>query len=162
VWNQHAYAVTHVGDRGEIPKSSAVKLNWKEPSLNNFRQNVQGDLEALGVPDLTAGGEVGAVVCKGTVATIEARVCNRGTLPMVNGTEVAFYEGSIDGPLLCAAPIPVALKVGECYPVGCDVDLQGQTIDVFVLVDPNTLAQECHDNNNAAVYRGVACGAIPW
>ena len=31
VWNQHAYAVTNVGDHGEIPKTSAVAINWKDP-----------------------------------------------------------------------------------------------------------------------------------
>ena len=161
VWNQHAYAVTHVGDRGEIPKSSAVALNWKQPGLNNFRQNVQGDLEALGEPDLTAGGDVGAVKCDGTVATVEARVCNRGTLPMVSGTEVSFFKDSETGSLLCTAPIAQALKVGECTIVSCKADLGGETVDVFVKVDPQSLSKECHENNNAALYRGVACGAVP-
>ncbi|MBI4701004.1 MAG: hypothetical protein HY744_07575 [Deltaproteobacteria bacterium] len=161
VWNQHAYSVTHVGDLGQLPKSSAVKLNWKDPALNNFRQNVQGDLDALGEPDLTAGGDVGAVQCAGTMATIEARVCNRGTLPMVGGTEVAFYENAPDGPELCSAVIPVALQVGECMVVSCQADLGGKVIDVFVKVDPDSLTKECHENNNAALYKGVGCGQIP-
>jgi len=161
IWNQHAYAVTHVGNFGEIPASSSVAINWNDPDLNNFRQNVQGDLDALGVPDLTAGGEVGVVICDGTVATVEARICNRGTLPMVSGTEVEFREDDIDGELLCTTPIPVALDVGECYVVGCDVDLQGRTIDVFVHVDPQSATDECWENNNAALYRDVACGAVP-
>jgi hypothetical protein len=161
VWNQHAYAVTHVGDRGQSPKTSSVALNWKAPGLNNFRQNVQGDLDALGEPDLTAGGRVGAVKCNGSIATIEARVCNRGTLPMVSGTEVSFFSGSETGPLLCTAPIPTVLGVGECTVVSCDADLGNKVIDVFVKVDPNELSKECHENNNAAVYRGVGCGRVP-
>jgi hypothetical protein len=161
VWNQHAYAVTHVGDRGEIPKSSAVPLNWKQPGLNNFRQNVQGDLDALGEPDLTAGGQVGVVKCDGSLATLEARVCNRGTLPMVSGTEVSFFFGSETGALLCTAPIPTVLQVGECTIVSCQADLGGQTIDVFVKVDPQSLSKECHENNNSAVYYGVGCGLVP-
>ena len=161
VWNQHAYAVTHVGDHGEIPKSSQVKINWKDPKLNNFRQNVQGELEALGVPDLTAGGDVGIVQCEGTMATIEARVCNRGTLPMVSGTEVSFLEGSESGPLLCTAPIPLALGVSECLVVSCQADLGGKTIDVFVKVDPQGLSEECWETNNFALYKGVACGKMP-
>ncbi|MFT3764743.1 MAG: VCBS repeat-containing protein [Minicystis sp.] len=161
VWNQHAYAVTHVGDHGEIPPTSQVKINWKDPALNNFRQNVQGDLEALGVPDLTAGGEVGAVKCQGTLATIEARVCNRGTLPMVSGTEVSFLEGTETGPVLCTAPIPKALQVSECIVVSCQADIGGKTIDVFVKVDPQGLSEECWEQNNTALYKGVACGQIP-
>lgn len=161
VWNQHAYSVTNVGDRGEIPRTSAMKRNWREPGLNNFRQNVQGGLDALGEPDLTVGGQVGTVACKGSVATIEGRVCNRGTLPMVSGTEVRFYDGSETGSQLCATPIPQALDVGECTVVSCEADLGGQTKDVFVKVDPANLSKECHENNNAAVYRGVGCGLMP-
>jgi hypothetical protein len=161
VWNQHAYAVTHVGDFGQTPQTSAVLPNWKQPGLNNFRQNVQGNLDALGEPDLTAGGDVGAVKCDGNMATIEAKVCNRGTLPMVSGTEVSFFNGSETGPLLCTAPIPTALQVGECTVVSCQADLGGQTVDVFVKVDPNSLSPECHENNNAAVYKGVGCGLVP-
>ena len=162
VWNQHAYAVTNVGDRGEIPRTSQVKRNWADPSLNNFRQNVQGGLDALGVPDLTAGGDVGGVVvCQGTVAKIPARVCNRGTLPMVGGTVVGFYEGSETGPLLCSTPIPKALNVSECFVVTCEADLKGKTVDVYVKVDPNGETKECWENNNGAHYAGVACGAIP-
>ncbi len=161
VWNQHAYAVTHVGDAGEIPKTSQVKLNWKEPGLNNFRQNVQGSLAALGVPDLTAGGTVGAVQCEGNIATIEARVCNRGTLPMVGGTKVSFYNGALDGPELCNAPIPVALQVAECDIVSCKTNLGDLEIDVYVLVDPDGETKECWEKNNVAVYYDVACGQVP-
>jgi hypothetical protein len=161
VWSQHAYAVTHVGDHGEIPKSSAVAINWKDPKLNNFRQNVQGGLEPLGEPDLTAGGDVGAVKCDGTIATIEARVCNRGTLPMVSGTEVTFYDGSPQGPELCTAQIPKALDVSECTIVSCKADLMGKKLDIYVLVDPKSMTKECHEKNNAALYQGVECGAVP-
>lgn len=162
VWNQHAYSVTNVGDRGSIPKTSAVKPNWRDPTLNNFRQNVQGGLEAFGEPDLTAGGDIGAVKCTGSVASVEARVCNRGTLPMVRGTEVAFHDGAdATGPVLCTTPVPVALAVGECFNVSCQADLGGKTHDVFVEVDPKGQAAECHEHNNATLYRGVACGAVP-
>jgi len=161
VWSQHAYAVTHVGDYGQIPKSSSVAINWKDAALNNFRQNVQGDLQALGTPDLTAGGDVGAVKCIDTVATIEARVCNRGTLPMVSGTEVSFYDGTLQGPLLCTAQIPIALGVGECTIVNCQADLAGKKVDIYVRVDPQGQTKECYEVNNDALYRGVECGAIP-
>jgi hypothetical protein len=161
VWNQHAYAVTHVGDLGEIPKTSQVKLNWKQSGLNNFRQNVQGELAALGVPDLTAGGTVGAVACEGQIASIEARVCNRGTLPMVSGTKVSFYQAALDGPELCSAPIPVALQVAECAIVSCETPLGDAEIDVYVLVDPDNDTKECWEQNNVALYRDVACGQVP-
>jgi hypothetical protein len=47
VWNQHAYAVTNVGDRGEVPPPGPATPNWRTPGLNSFRANAQGpaDLE---------------------------------------------------------------------------------------------------------------------
>jgi len=161
VWNQHAYAVTHVGDAGESPKSSSVKLNWKDAALNNFRQNVQGGLTALGIPDLTAGGEVGVVDCSTGSAYVEARVCNRGTLPMVSGTEVGFYEGAQNGPELCRATIPFALQAAECMVVGCNATIGDKILDVFVFVDPDSLTEECHEKNNGALYKNVGCGQVP-
>ena len=161
VWNQHAYAVTNIGDDGVVPQTSKTLINWKQPGLNNFRQNVQGSLDALGVPDLTAGGQVGVVDCKGSVATIEARVCNRGTLPMVSGTEVSFYEGSVTGSLLCMVFIFVVLAVGECMVVSCDADLGGKVVDVYVKVDPQSQSKECFESNNFALYKNVGCGKQP-
>ncbi len=104
---------------------------------------------------------MGAVKCNGTVATIEAKVCNRGTLPMVGGTEVAFHEGTETGKELCTAPIPIALGVGECLVVSCQAELGSKTIDVFVKVDPKSLSKECWEQNNSALYKGVACGKVP-
>jgi hypothetical protein len=80
---------------------------------------------------------------------------------MVSGTEVAFFEGSETGKELCTAPIPQALGVGECTVVSCQADLGGKTIDVFVKVDPKSLSKECWEQNNAALYKGVACGQVP-
>ncbi len=40
IWNQHAYHVTNIEEDGTVPLSQRV--NWQEPGLNNFRQNVQG------------------------------------------------------------------------------------------------------------------------
>jgi hypothetical protein len=163
VWNQHAYAVTHVTDTGGIPRTSAVERNWSTTGLNNFRQNVQGRLQGDGKPDLTAGGTVGRVECDGTLANVQARICNRGTLPMVRGTEIAIYEGTQADAAkeLCRVPVPVSLHEAECYPVSCQIDLEERTIDIAVLVDPDDATEECWEGNNFTVYRGVACDQIP-
>ena len=113
------------------------------------------------MPDLTAGGHVGVVACNAGVAAIEARVCNRGTLPMVSGTKVSFYEGGPTGPVLCSAPIPKALGVAECQIVSCDANLGAKVIDVYVKVDPDGASKECWEKNNFALYRGVGCGRQP-
>jgi len=163
IWNQHAYAVTHVGDRGEIPTTSAVARNWRDPTLNNFRQNVQGDLEALGVADLTAASEVGPlmVYCEPDMtATLPAQICNRGTLPLAAGTEIAFRVGAVDGPELCRAPVPTALTVGMCSEVTCTGVLPAGMVDLYVVVDPDGLERECFEGNNFAILRDVRCQRI--
>ncbi|MFO0708386.1 MAG: VCBS repeat-containing protein [Sandaracinus sp.] len=164
IWSQHAYAITHVGDLGEIPRSSAVAVNWRDPELNNFRQNVQGDLEALGVADLTTR-EISdrlRVPCgsDGT-ATLSARVCNRGALPMGAGFVVSFRSGMRDGPELCRASSPVFLGVAECDEVSCTAHLPlGERIDVYVVADPDGEQHECHEGNNVGLQPNVACDTV--
>ncbi|MCZ7679987.1 MAG: hypothetical protein M5U28_14980 [Sandaracinaceae bacterium] len=50
IWNQFAYAVTHVDDRGNVPATPTE--NWRTPGLNNFRQNVRG-AGVFNAPNLT-------------------------------------------------------------------------------------------------------------
>jgi hypothetical protein len=45
--------------------------------------------------------------------------------------------------------------------VSCQADIAGKTIDVFVKVDPMGLSSECWEQNNSAIYHGVACGQVP-
>jgi hypothetical protein len=164
VWNQHAYAVTHVGEHGEIPRTSAVARNWDDPMLNNFRQNVQGDLDALGVPDLTASEISGRLrlPCDATGhAMLRARVCNRGALPMAAGYEVSFRSGSMDGAELCRASSPSFLGVGECGEIGCEAVLPTDVaIDVYVVTDPDMTSEECHEGNNWGLQPNVACDTV--
>ncbi len=161
IWSQHAYAVTHVGDHGEIPATSAVEVNWREPALNNFRQNVQGGLDALGIPDLTVGGGE-RVECTEETPQIWARVCNRGTLPVPAGTPVSFHADAVDGELLCATEVDEVLPVGGCVEVGCDADVRGRDVDLYVVIDGANQTDECYEGNNVAFYPGVGCpSAIP-
>ena len=164
VWNQHAYAVTNVGDRGEIPRTSAVARNWRTAGLNNFRQNVQGALDALGVPDLTTAAisERLRVPCEldGT-ATLRARVCNRGALPMAAGFVVEFRAEARDGVPLCRASSAVFLGVGECAETSCVAVLPtDRAIDVHVVADPDATSTECLEGNNYSLQPNVACDTI--
>ena len=164
IWSQHAYAITHVGDLGEIPRSSDVAMNWREPRLNNFRQNVQGDLEALGVADLTTreiSDRLRVPCASDGTAMLSARVCNRGALPMGAGFEVSFRRGAVDGPELCRASSPVFLGVAECDEVLCTATLPlGERIDVYVVADPNGDEGECHEGNNVGLQPNVACNTV--
>lgn len=160
VWNQHAYAVTHVGDHGEIPRTSEVQLNWLDPELNNFRQNVQGDLEALGVADLTLGEGAG-VKCDDTVPRVWTQVCNRGTQPVPTGADVVFHEGAADGAILCTAALPGSLTVGDCMEVECEAAvLTGRATDVYVVADESGLTEECYEGNNSRSYDSLGCTGI--
>ncbi len=162
VWNQHAYAVTHVGDRGETPAAGDVAVNWRTPGLNNFRQNVQGELESLGIPDLTAAELGGAreLECEPEgFGHLEARVCNRGMLPLGPGMVVAFADGSETGPELCRATLDTALPIGGCALVGCVAELAGFVVDVFVVIDPDNAVEECWEGNNFAFFGEVRCKA---
>ena len=164
VWSQHAYAVTHVGDRGEIPRTSAVAVNWRDPELNNFRQNVQGELDALGVPDLTtrAISERLRVPCdESGRATLRARVCNRGALPMAAGFVVEFREGARDGAAMCRAESPTFLGVGECEETSCEAALPSdRAVDVYVVADPDATSEECFEGNNYGLQPNVACESV--
>ncbi|RLB52434.1 MAG: hypothetical protein DRJ42_14880 [Deltaproteobacteria bacterium] len=158
VWNQHAYSVTHVGDRGEIPRTSAVGINWRDPDLNNFRQNVQGDLEALGVADLTAHVRgVTPLECRDGMATVNARVCNRGRLPLGGGLVVALREGATDGPEFCRTTIETPIEIGECVTISCTTTAPEEAVDIYVVPDPDGEIDECHEDNNWGRLEGVVC-----
>ncbi len=163
IWNQHAYAVTHVGDRGEIPQTRDVAINWRDPALNNFRQNVQGDLAARGLADLTARAISDSlrVPCAGGVGGLRARVCNRGSLPMRAGFAVSFRAGAEDGPELCRASSEVVLEIAACEEVSCDATLPPDSaIDVYVVVDPDGEEGECWEGNNLGLQPNVACETV--
>jgi hypothetical protein len=161
VWNQHAYHVTHVEDDGTTPRTSMVRPNWRTPGLNNFRQNVQGRLAALGLPDLTVTADPGPLVlmCAGDRATLRARVCNRGLLPTPPGITAEFREASASGTVICRATVNPSLGPGECEPIACEGPLPPRTIDVAITVNSGPgAADECLRGNNTATIRSVFCG----
>jgi hypothetical protein len=164
VWSQHAYSVTHVGELGEIPRSSAVRPNWSEPGLNNFRQNVQGELEALGVADLTTreiSDRLRVPCTPDGSAELRARVCNRGALPMGAGFVISFREGARDGRELCRASSATFLGVGECAEAACTATLPvDRPIDVYVVADPDGTESECYEGNNYGLQPNVACDSV--
>jgi hypothetical protein len=158
VWNQHAYSVTHVGDRGEVRRTRDVAVNWRTMDLNNFRQNVQGDLEALGIADLTASVRgVTPLGCRDGMATVSARVCNRGRLPLGGGLVVALREGAIDGPEFCRTTIAAPIGTGECVEISCTTTAPEEAVDIYVVPDPDDVIDECHEANSWGMLAGVVC-----
>lgn len=159
IWNQHAYSVTNVEDDGTIPATSDWIPNHASPSLNNYRQNSQGVLEALGAADLTVEMELLDLFCdlvEGDQIELVSRVCNRGTNPVADGARVVFYVGD---PALavvaCETGLPTQLDPAQCAEVSCSWTVQsGLARELTVVVDPDRDVFECRDGNNV--------DAVPW
>lgn len=162
IWNQHAYNVTNVEDDGRIPASGSVRLNWRDPTLNNFRTNVQGTAEITSSPDGTVSG-TGFMCLPSGAARLQVRACNRGTAPMADGLSVGFYRGAgvTLGERVCRAETPRALMPGECADVTCD--WVGPPLDrpepVTAVIDDARARTECHEENNLGVIEDVICRA---
>jgi hypothetical protein len=87
IWNQHTYHVTNVLEDGTIPKNELP--NWKQPRLNNFRQNVQ-PLGEFAAPDLIVNVRPS---CEGVYALV-ARVRNIGEAAVEAPIDVGLYAGT--------------------------------------------------------------------
>ncbi len=162
IWNQHAYAITNVNEDGTIPRTSAAQLNWQVTGLNNFRQNIQGDLNPQHSPDMTAGNGAFQIRCDddGNL-TMTVRVCNRGTNPFAAGAGVGFFDGDPDqgGTLICAVATTRDLFPGDCEEIICiwpDAPVDDPH-DVTVVADHDSQRSECLESNNRAVIQGVTC-----
>jgi len=157
IWNQHPYAVTHVGEDGTIPKTSAWKNNWDDPTLNNFRQNVPGNANGAATGDPTAGASV-QFACSGQGAEIGAPICNRGADPIGTGLSVGFYVGQQK---VCEAKTAEAIPPGECRLVTCTWQTppttEAEKVDVTVIPNDDGAYAECEPGNNIGTIVGVFC-----
>jgi hypothetical protein len=116
--------MTNVNDDGEIPITSQWKINHTTPGLNNYRQTVQGDVDAEALPDVTAEFlETGSCVVNGDQTTLSAEACNRGNKTVGAGLPVVFYEGAPeDEVVLCVAYTVDVLPPTKCEIVSCDYE----------------------------------------
>jgi hypothetical protein len=163
IWNQHAYHVTNVDDFGGIPRASDLEANWLDPELNNFRQNVMGELASEASPDLTSRGESWLCTLEGDLE-IHLQLCNRGIAPVGSGIVVAAYDDDPEagGTEICRVALDRILDIGACAPLTClwrDPPLEG-THDVYIHADVDAERTECLEGNNTALLADVAC-AIP-
>ncbi len=160
IWNQHAYAVTHVNEDGTIPATSAWLDNWEQPELNNFRQNVPGTPNGQSTADPTAGAAQ-FNACGGGKAILNVAICNRGADAMGAGISVGFYDGS---ELVCETETTQALQPGECETVSCTWDTPPTTAatatDITVVANNDDSLTECKDGNNEGTISGVFCDKL--
>lgn len=167
IWNQHAYSVTHINEDGTVPKTSAWKQNWLQTGLNNFRQNIQGDLDPTSTPDLTAKKQT-QLSCDGeSNMTLKMRLCNRGTQPVAAGVPVTFYNGPpSSGNVICTAKSQAQLDPGTCEDLSCVWQSApvGSPTDVYVVADDDGTGKggttECEEENNTTLIKGVSCSNL--
>jgi hypothetical protein len=168
IWNQHAYAVTAISETGVVSRTSEWTQNWTDPDLNNFRQNVQGEVSADAIADATSRGAPWRCEPDGAAA-LEAAVCNRGTAPIGAGIPVTFYVGDPAACVVvpgCTVRTEVILWPGECATVGCGwAEPPTEAADLTVVADddgscvPFVGERECSEGNNRATIQGVRCEA---
>jgi len=161
-WNQHAYFVTNTDEFGTIPRTSAMTSNWLDPHLDDFRENVQGDVMPGASPDITTSGS--PLTCDMMGARLTARICNRGTEPAGSGVSVGFYVGDPmhGGTRICSGTSVGDLQVGMCEMVECawpDAPTTAPGMDIWVVADDTAMIGECRESNNITVFHGVYCGA---
>jgi len=157
IWNQHAYAVTHIEENGTVPQTSQWLNNWEQPELNNFRQNVPGTPNGNGIPDATAGPSEN-YSCGGGTVTMSVDICNRGAAPVGAGVTVGFYDGAQK---VCETETTGPLLPEECETVQCDwgspPTTPGNAVDVTVVANDGQAVTECKEGNNEGVVLGVFC-----
>ncbi len=158
VWNEHAYHVTNVNEDGTIPN---IELpNWKQPGLNNFRQNKQPGSE-FAAPD--------AVVsirpeCGGTFQLV-ATVTNIGEAALPPNVVVGFYAGTPGtGQKLGEASTTQTLYPAQAENVillvpNPPAGVKEGTVPIYAIVDdtkvPHPSWHECRTDNNTGTGSGA-------
>jgi hypothetical protein len=161
VWTQHAYHVTNATSAGNVPMVEDV--NWTQPGLNNYRQNVQGD-GVFNAPDLSVDLAIGLDLCDQNMLVLRARITNLGALGVVPGVAVSFHRGtSAAGPVVGTGVTTVPLLPGQSTVVTAPVPNPAAATDYFVTVDgataPGAVA-ECDESNNQDGIQSVSCPGI--
>ncbi len=155
LWNQHVYDVTNVCDPrdtacepgsyyGQIPKHQ--KPNWKQPWLNNFRQNVQ-DKGVFDAPDATVSL---SVLCA-TPVPLKVSVRNMGLSGLPAGVEIGLFRQGPPEELLGTVTTENALLPGQTEVIEFKAAnaLTSDTFFARILVDAqNPSFRECRDDNN--------------
>jgi hypothetical protein len=159
LWNQYSYNVTNITDELRVPRTSMVRPNWADRTLNNFRTNVQGGASRMGAPDLTVTPRLGPCNAANGV-TLTARVCNRGTSTLADGVSVRFATMPMGmmPTTICATRTMRALLGGACEDVECLWPMAPMSpVDVQLSVDDEHAVLECREDNNSAVIPRVQC-----
>ncbi len=163
VWTQHTYHVTNSDSTGHVPGIETD--NWLQPTLNNYRQNVQGE-GVFNAPDLTVELSVGLGSCFEMQLELLATVRNVGSLGVPAGVEVTLYEGTdATGTEVGTQATPAPLLPGAQTVMSWTVDfpMGSPALSYYVAVDgmgaePGVVI-ECDESNNTANTVTAECPA---
>ncbi|MGB1015611.1 MAG: hypothetical protein ACPG4T_15855, partial [Nannocystaceae bacterium] len=129
--------------------------NFSESSLNNYRQNTQGEAPAEALPDLTSDFVEPSCTLVDGKTQLNASVCNRGAKAVGAGLPVAFYAGDPSpNSLICATQTGVVIVPGGCTPVVCLAQNKHEGPVTVVANDDGEGGQstlECLSGNNTAL-----------
>jgi hypothetical protein len=157
LWNQHAYSITNINDDGSVPRTSEWAQNYKDPALNNYRQNRQG-ATSQDLADIT-GALDATTACAQTadgMVVFTGRICNRGLRGVGSNMPAAFYLGENRDMVLCQTETPGPVPKGGCQNIQCTIpktDVPTNSTIVMVVNDVgggNRLVDECNYENNIA------------
>jgi len=151
VWNQHTYHVTNVGEDGSVPAKEVP--NWKQPGLNNFRQNKQPGSEfAAPNAQVTVTPR-----CSGADYALAATVRNVGQSVLPAGVVVQFYEGDPPtGSLLGSASTSYDLAPLQSETVVLKLAMMPSSPHVFATL--STQAKQCKTDDDTSPPTNTACG----
>lgn len=153
VWNQHAYHITNVNEDGTIPKNELP--NWKQPGLNNFRQNKQPGSE-FAAPNVVA---TLAPICPGP-SGITVTVRNIGAALVPAGVVVGVYSGTpTTGTKIGSVTTTRPLYPAESEPL--ELVLAAVPSSVYAVVDDGAPAHpswhECRTDDNVSKAFSTSC-----
>ena len=159
IWNQHAYHVTNIDEDGQVPR--VAEVNWLNPRLNNFRQNVQPD-GLFDAADLIAEVELTDCIVGANAAVT---ITNEGALGVAAGVNV-FVEVKDNGGAIIESGVittTIPLLPGQSEILSFPIADPVEEMIISVTADSDELGasqyNECNEDNNAGDTM-VSCGGI--
>ncbi len=157
IWNQHAYAVTHIDEAGKVARTSQWSQNWLTADLNNFRQNVPGTADPHALPDVTSASLQSS--CEGTTLVMAAPICNRGKETIAAGLATHFRRP--DGGTVCALATTRDLAPGACETLTCRwEDPDADVTQLEVVPNADGALRECKPDNGKTLVQVYKCNGF--
>lgn len=147
LWNQHAYNQVNINNDGSIP--SEILASWSAGRNNDYRLSSQGSIK-YNAPDLAVDLEISTASCPDGL-TLRARVRNEGSLGVLPGVSVEFFDQEEPG----ESPLATATTTRPLLPGQSEVVsffYEGKKFQFSVRVNGEKGATgsvlECLDTNN--------------